>query len=71
MIIRRPSATSEKSWLLRKPPKKRSYISLLLRALGWSFGPYFLTGTLYLLLHDAFMFAVPQVLRLVGRDLSI
>uniref|UniRef100_A0A3Q3DPZ5 ABC transmembrane type-1 domain-containing protein n=1 Tax=Hippocampus comes TaxID=109280 RepID=A0A3Q3DPZ5_HIPCM len=65
MIIRRPSATSEKSWLLRKPSKKRSYISLLLRALGRSFGPYFLTGTLCLLLHDAFMFAVPQVLSLL------
>ncbi|XP_051906935.1 multidrug resistance-associated protein 1-like [Hippocampus zosterae] len=62
---RRPSATSEKSWLLKKPPKKRSYISSFLRALGRSFGPYFLTGTLCLLLHDAFMFAVPQVLSLL------
>ncbi|TMS00880.1 Multidrug resistance-associated protein 6, partial [Larimichthys crocea] len=30
-----------------------------------SFGLYFLSGTLYLLLHDTFMFAVPQVLSLL------
>uniref|UniRef100_A0A3Q2XL02 ABC transmembrane type-1 domain-containing protein n=1 Tax=Hippocampus comes TaxID=109280 RepID=A0A3Q2XL02_HIPCM len=58
-------SVSKVRWLLRKPSKKRSYISLLLRALGRSFGPYFLTGTLCLLLHDAFMFAVPQVLSLL------
>ncbi|XP_077442271.1 multidrug resistance-associated protein 1-like isoform X10 [Vanacampus margaritifer] len=61
----RSSASSEKSRLLSKPQRRRSHISLLLCALGRSFGPYFLTGTLCLLLHDAFMFAVPQVLSLL------
>ncbi|XP_040914476.1 multidrug resistance-associated protein 1-like [Toxotes jaculatrix] len=48
--------------LLKKNRKGRGYDLFLIRALGQSFGPYFLCGTLCLLLHDAFMFAVPQVL---------
>ncbi|XP_054478436.1 multidrug resistance-associated protein 1-like [Anoplopoma fimbria] len=58
-------APTEKTQLLRKNRKGRGYGLFLLRALGRSFGLYFLCGTLCLLLHDAFMFAVPQVLSLL------
>ncbi|KAM4521267.1 multidrug resistance-associated protein 1-like, partial [Odontesthes bonariensis] len=57
-----PATQTEKTHLLRKKKKGWSYEFSLLWALGRSFGSYFLCGTLCLLLHDAFMFAVPQVL---------
>ncbi|XP_077478235.1 multidrug resistance-associated protein 1-like [Stigmatopora argus] len=44
---------------------QRLYVDLLLRAVARCFGPYFLRGIFFLLLHDAFMFAVPQVLSLL------
>ncbi|XP_040014052.1 multidrug resistance-associated protein 1-like [Xiphias gladius] len=53
---------TEKTHLLKKIRKGQGSGLLLINALGRSFGPYFLCGTLCLLLHDAFMFAVPQVL---------
>ncbi|XP_058473003.1 multidrug resistance-associated protein 1-like isoform X1 [Solea solea] len=56
------SGPTEKTQLLKKDRKGRDYSIYLLHALGWSFGLYFLFGILCLLLHDAFMFAVPQVL---------
>ncbi|KAI3362535.1 hypothetical protein L3Q82_012837, partial [Scortum barcoo] len=59
------AAPTEKTRLLRKKVKGRDYGLLLLQALGSNFGLYFLYGTLCLLLHDAFMFAVPQVLSLL------
>ncbi|XP_042345538.1 multidrug resistance-associated protein 1-like [Plectropomus leopardus] len=59
------AAPTEKTQLLRKNRKGRGYGLNLLHALGRSFGLYFLCGTLCLLLHDAFMFAVPQVLSLL------
>ncbi|XP_041804130.1 multidrug resistance-associated protein 1-like [Chelmon rostratus] len=61
------SATAtEKTQLLRKNREGQwGYGLYLLRTLGRSFGLYFLCGTVCLLLHDAFMFAVPQVLSLL------
>lgn len=60
------SATpTEKTQLLKKNRKGRGYSLFLLHALWRNLGLYFLCGTLCLLLHDAFMFAVPQVLRWV------
>ncbi|XP_070706055.1 multidrug resistance-associated protein 1-like [Pempheris klunzingeri] len=56
---------TEKTQLLRENRKGRGYEFILLCALGRSFGLYFLCGTLCLVLHDAFMFAVPQVLSLL------
>ncbi|XP_028254087.1 multidrug resistance-associated protein 1-like [Parambassis ranga] len=53
---------TEKTQLLRKNRRGRGQGLFLLCALGRSFGPYFLRGSLCLLFHDAFMFAVPQVL---------
>uniref|UniRef100_A0A8D3D6H4 ABC-type glutathione-S-conjugate transporter n=1 Tax=Scophthalmus maximus TaxID=52904 RepID=A0A8D3D6H4_SCOMX len=53
---------TEKTCLLKKTTKGRGYSLFLLHALGRSFGTDFLYGTFCLLLHDAFMFAVPQVL---------
>uniref|UniRef100_A0A4W6CKQ2 ABC-type glutathione-S-conjugate transporter n=1 Tax=Lates calcarifer TaxID=8187 RepID=A0A4W6CKQ2_LATCA len=53
---------TEKTHLLKKDRKGRGYRFILIHALGQSFGPYFLCGILCLLFHDAFMFAVPQVL---------
>ncbi|XP_074510409.1 multidrug resistance-associated protein 1-like isoform X1 [Sebastes fasciatus] len=61
----RGGSATEKTPLLRKDRKGRGYGLFLLQALGRSFGLYFLGGTLYLILHDAFMFAVPQVLSLL------
>ncbi|KAM8869402.1 multidrug resistance-associated protein 1-like isoform 3-T3 [Spinachia spinachia] len=49
----------------KKKKKGRGYGILLLLTMGWSLGPYFLCGTLCLLLHEVFMFAVPQVLSLL------
>ncbi|XP_049439277.1 multidrug resistance-associated protein 1-like [Epinephelus fuscoguttatus] len=60
------SATpTEKTQLLKKNRKGRGYSLFLLHALWRNLGLYFLCGTLCLLLHDAFMFAVPQVLSLL------
>ncbi|KAG7459398.1 hypothetical protein MATL_G00210320 [Megalops atlanticus] len=55
----------EQTQLLRKLRKEQCCGFLLLRALARSFGPCFLSGTLCLLLNDAFMFAIPQVLSLL------
>uniref|UniRef100_A0A3P8Q6F2 ABC-type glutathione-S-conjugate transporter n=1 Tax=Astatotilapia calliptera TaxID=8154 RepID=A0A3P8Q6F2_ASTCA len=51
--------------LLRKLQKEQSSGFFLLRTLARKFGPYFLTGTLCIIFHDAFMFAIPQVLSLL------
>ncbi|XP_029282601.1 multidrug resistance-associated protein 1-like, partial [Cottoperca gobio] len=59
------ASPTEKTCLLRKNRKGRGYGLFLMQAIGRSFGMYFLCGTLCLLLHDAFMFAVPQVLSLL------
>uniref|UniRef100_A0AAQ5ZNX8 ABC-type glutathione-S-conjugate transporter n=1 Tax=Amphiprion ocellaris TaxID=80972 RepID=A0AAQ5ZNX8_AMPOC len=50
--------------LLRKLQKEQISGFFLLRTLARNFGPYFLTGTLCIIFHDAFMFAIPQVLLL-------
>lgn len=54
---------SEQTQLLRKLHKEQSSGFCLLRTLAKNFGPYFLTGTLCLVIQDAFMFSIPQVLR--------
>lgn len=54
---------SEQTQLLRKLHKEQSSGFCLLRTLAKTFGPYFLTGTLCLVIQDAFMFSIPQVLR--------
>ncbi|XP_065096312.1 multidrug resistance-associated protein 1 [Paramisgurnus dabryanus] len=59
------SRLPDQAQLLRKIQKEQSSGFCLLRTLARSFGPYFLTGTLCLMVHDAFMFAVPQVLSLL------
>ncbi|XP_045898513.1 multidrug resistance-associated protein 1-like [Micropterus dolomieu] len=56
---------TEKTRLLSKNRKGQGYGLLVLRALWQSVGTYFLCGTLCLLLHETFMFAVPQVLSLL------
>lgn len=56
-------AVSERTQLLRKQTKGRSYGFFLLYTLGRRSRFYFLRGVLCLLMHDAIMFAVPQVLR--------
>lgn len=53
----------DQAQLLRKLQKEQSSGFFLLRTLARKFGPYFLTGTLCIIFHDAFMFAIPQVLR--------
>uniref|UniRef100_A0A669B1S8 ABC-type glutathione-S-conjugate transporter n=1 Tax=Oreochromis niloticus TaxID=8128 RepID=A0A669B1S8_ORENI len=55
----------EQAQLLRKLQKEQSSGFFLLRTLARKFGPYFLTGTLCIIFHDAFMFAIPQVLSLL------
>ncbi|KAK1877375.1 Multidrug resistance-associated protein 1 [Dissostichus eleginoides] len=57
--------STEKTQLLRRSRKGEGNCIFLMQALGRRFGMYFLRGTLCLLLHDAFMFAVPQVLSLL------
>lgn len=57
------SRLPEQTQLLHKLRKEQSSGFCLLRTLARNFGPYFLTGTLCLVIHDAFMFAIPQVLR--------
>uniref|UniRef100_A0A9J8CDF7 ABC-type glutathione-S-conjugate transporter n=1 Tax=Cyprinus carpio carpio TaxID=630221 RepID=A0A9J8CDF7_CYPCA len=59
------SRLPEQAQFLRKIQKEQSSGFCLLRTLARSFGPYFLTGTLCLMVHDAFMFSVPQVLSLL------
>uniref|UniRef100_A0AAY5EIB0 ABC-type glutathione-S-conjugate transporter n=1 Tax=Electrophorus electricus TaxID=8005 RepID=A0AAY5EIB0_ELEEL len=50
---------------LQKLQKEQSSGFCLLRTLARNFGPYFLSGTLCLVVHDAFMFSIPQVLSLL------
>ncbi|KAM4634683.1 multidrug resistance-associated protein 1-like isoform 2-T2 [Polymixia lowei] len=56
---------TEQTQLLKKLRREQSSGFCLLRTLARSFGPYFLRGTFCLLVHDAFMFAIPQVLSLL------
>ncbi|CAL8332500.1 unnamed protein product [Merluccius merluccius] len=55
----------DQAQILRKLQKEQSSGFFLLRTLARKFGPYFLTGTLCIVFHDAFMFAIPQVLSLL------
>ncbi|XP_076020047.1 multidrug resistance-associated protein 1-like [Genypterus blacodes] len=59
------SESTEKTQLLKKQRRGWSSGFYLFCTLGRGFGPYFLCGTFCLILHDAFMFAVPQVLSLL------
>ncbi|MED6241707.1 hypothetical protein ATANTOWER_024738, partial [Ataeniobius toweri] len=59
------SRLPDQAQLFRKLQKEQSSGFFLLRTLTRKFGPYFLTGTLCILFHDAFMFAIPQVLSLL------
>uniref|UniRef100_A0A8C5H1L3 ABC-type glutathione-S-conjugate transporter n=1 Tax=Gouania willdenowi TaxID=441366 RepID=A0A8C5H1L3_GOUWI len=59
------SRLQDQAQLLRKLQKEQSSGFFLLRTLARNFGPYFLTGTLCIIFHDAFMFAIPQVLSLL------
>uniref|UniRef100_A0A672NT55 ABC-type glutathione-S-conjugate transporter n=1 Tax=Sinocyclocheilus grahami TaxID=75366 RepID=A0A672NT55_SINGR len=59
------SRLPEQAQFLRKIQKEQSWGFCLLRTLARSFGHYFLNGTLCLMVHDAFMFSVPQVLSLL------
>ncbi|MCJ8739010.1 hypothetical protein PDJAM_G00042380 [Pangasius djambal] len=56
---------TEQTQLLQKLRQEQSAGFLLLRTLAKTFGPYFLSGTLCLLIHDAFMFSIPQLLSLL------
>lgn len=62
---------SERTHLLKKPPKEEGYGFFLLYTLGRRSRFYFLRGALCLLLHDAIMFAVPQVLRWEEEKLDL
>lgn len=53
----------DQAQILRKLQKEQSSGFCLLRTLARNFGPYFLTGTMCIIFHDFFMFAIPQVLR--------
>ncbi|XP_019905023.2 multidrug resistance-associated protein 1 [Esox lucius] len=55
----------DQAQILRKLQKEQSSGFCLLRTLARNFGPYFLTGTLCIIFHDIFMFAIPQVLSLL------
>nr|XP_046230695.1 multidrug resistance-associated protein 1-like isoform X2 [Scatophagus argus] len=55
----------EKFWNSKQLWKEAAVSGLASSWSGRSFGLYFLRGTLCLLLHDTFMFAVPQVLSLL------
>ncbi|XP_024914255.1 multidrug resistance-associated protein 1 [Cynoglossus semilaevis] len=59
------SRLPDQAQLLRKLQKEQSSGFFLLRTLTRKFGPYFLTGTLCIIFHDVFMFAIPQVLSLL------
>lgn len=54
---------TEQTQLLQKLRQEQSAGFVLLRTLAKTFGLYFLSGTLCLLIHDAFMFSIPQLLR--------
>ncbi|KAI4887699.1 hypothetical protein NFI96_025030 [Prochilodus magdalenae] len=56
---------TEQTQLLQKLRQEQISGFLLLRTLARTFGPYFLSGTLCLIIHDAFMFSIPQVLSLL------
>ncbi|XP_066498934.1 multidrug resistance-associated protein 1-like [Hoplias malabaricus] len=56
---------TEQTQLLHKLRQQQSSSFLLLRTLAKTFGPCFLSGTLCLIIHDAFMFSIPQVLSLL------
>ncbi|XP_041940994.1 multidrug resistance-associated protein 1-like [Alosa sapidissima] len=56
---------TEQTQLLRKLRKEQSSGFCLLRMLARNVGPCFLAGTLCLVIHDAFMFSIPQVLSLL------
>uniref|UniRef100_A0A8C7R9Q6 ABC-type glutathione-S-conjugate transporter n=1 Tax=Oncorhynchus mykiss TaxID=8022 RepID=A0A8C7R9Q6_ONCMY len=51
--------------ILSKLQKEQSSGFCLLRTLARNLGPYFLTGTMCIIFHDFFMFAIPQVLSLL------
>nr|XP_023677559.1 multidrug resistance-associated protein 1-like [Paramormyrops kingsleyae] len=53
---------AEQPQLLRKLQKEQSSGLHLLRTLARRFGPRFLLGALCLVVHDAFLFSIPQVL---------
>nr|XP_057926636.1 multidrug resistance-associated protein 1 [Doryrhamphus excisus] len=59
------SRLPDQAQLLRKLHKEQSSGFFLFRTLARKFGPYFLTGTMCIIFHDAFMFAIPQVLSLL------
>uniref|UniRef100_A0A4W4G3P4 ABC-type glutathione-S-conjugate transporter n=1 Tax=Electrophorus electricus TaxID=8005 RepID=A0A4W4G3P4_ELEEL len=56
---------TEQTQLLLKLRQEQGSGLLLLRTLAKTFGPCFLTGTLCLIVQDAFMFSIPQVLSLL------
>ncbi|XP_030646268.1 multidrug resistance-associated protein 1-like [Chanos chanos] len=56
---------TEQTQLLRKLRREQSSGLCLLRTLAQNFGSFFLSGTLCLVIHDAFMFSIPQVLSLL------
>uniref|UniRef100_A0A673B3B2 ABC-type glutathione-S-conjugate transporter n=1 Tax=Sphaeramia orbicularis TaxID=375764 RepID=A0A673B3B2_9TELE len=60
-----PPDHTEKTPLLKQTRSRQTFTLVLLRTLGWSFGLYFMCGTVCLLLHDVTMFMVPQVLSLL------
>ncbi|XP_033908710.3 multidrug resistance-associated protein 1-like isoform X2 [Acipenser ruthenus] len=64
------SRMPDQAQLLRKLQKEQSSGFCLLRALARVFGPYFLSGTLCLVVHDVFMFSIPQVLSLLLAFMS-
>ncbi|MGH0130138.1 UNVERIFIED_CONTAM: hypothetical protein FKN15_041189 [Acipenser sinensis] len=64
------SKMPDQAQLLRKLQKEQSSSFCLLRALARVFGPYFLSGTLCLVVHDVFMFSIPQVLSLLLAFMS-
>uniref|UniRef100_A0A8C8K0I0 ABC-type glutathione-S-conjugate transporter n=1 Tax=Oncorhynchus tshawytscha TaxID=74940 RepID=A0A8C8K0I0_ONCTS len=55
----------DQAQILRKLQKEQSSGFCLLRTLARNLGPYFLTGTMCIIFHDFFMFAIPQVLSLL------
>uniref|UniRef100_A0AAQ4PBC7 ABC-type glutathione-S-conjugate transporter n=1 Tax=Gasterosteus aculeatus aculeatus TaxID=481459 RepID=A0AAQ4PBC7_GASAC len=65
------SRLPDQAQLLRKLQKEQSSGFFLLRTMARKFGPYFLTGTLYIIFHDAFMFAIPQVINFLLRSLLL
>uniref|UniRef100_A0A8C7QVJ6 ABC-type glutathione-S-conjugate transporter n=1 Tax=Oncorhynchus mykiss TaxID=8022 RepID=A0A8C7QVJ6_ONCMY len=59
------SRLPDQAQILRKLQKEQSSGFCLLRTLARNLGPYFLTGTMCIIFHDFFMFAIPQVLSLL------